>query len=324
MADPGWERKESPFHEGELAIQSRRGIQDRIDRQGRRGIREYMPEQHRQFFVQLSYLIVGSLDSSGSPWVSILVGEPGFISTPSDRSLQVNTQLLPGDPLNNNLALNADIGILGIELQTRRRNRLNGVVSGVMTQGDRHQFTIEVKQSFGNCPQYIQARMFEFVEPQPDNSSQTTQIESLGESTQNLIAKADTFFIASAYQSASVGSTKGVDVSHRGGKPGFIRIDDDKTLTIPDFSGNGHFNTLGNLELNPHAGLLFIDFEQGDLLYLTGTAEIIWSGTEVSAFSGAEQLIRFQLNQGYLVKASLPLRWSTPDFSPFLKRTGAW
>ena len=320
MVNPGWERKESPFHQGELAIRSRLGIQDRMDRQGRKIIREYLPEQHRQFFAQLSYVTLGSLSESGYPWASILVGEPGFMSTPSDRTLAITAKPLPGDPLNDNLAIGADLGVLGIELQTRRRNRLNGVVSQI--EGDL--FTIKVKQSFGNCPQYIQARMSEFVEPKSDSSSQSCKIVTFGKSAQNLIANADTFFIASSYQPSAACSAKGVDVSHRGGKPGFIRIDDEKTLTIPDFSGNGHFNTLGNLELNPRAGLLFVDFEQGDLLYLTGTTEVIWSAAEVNAFSGAEQLIRFQLKQGYFVKASLPIRWSTPEFSPFLQRTGIW
>lgn len=320
MANLGWSHDESPFHEGELAIQSRLGIKDQMDWQGRRIIREYLPKQHRKFYAQLSYIILGTLDKYDSPWASILVGEPGFMITPDDRTLQIETRPLAGDPLNENLILGADIGVLGIELQTRRRNRMNGMVSQI--DGDR--FSIDVKQSFGNCPQYIQARMFEFVESQAGNSSNGKKIESLGESEQNLIANADTFFIASSYQSNSASSTNGVDVSHRGGKPGFVHIDDENTLTIPDFSGNGHFNTLGNLELNPRAGLLFVDFERGDLLYLTGTTEVIWSGVEISNFVGAEQLIRFHLKLGYLVKASLPLRWTPPHFSPFLQRTGSW
>jgi uncharacterized protein len=80
----------------------------------------------------------------------------------------------------------------------------------------------------------------------------------------------------------------------------------------------------GNLEVNPHAGLLFIDFAQGDRLYLTGTAEMIWSGAEVSAYAGAERLLRFRLDRGYRVAGSLPLRWSEPAFSPYLDRMGYW
>jgi uncharacterized protein len=67
-----------------------------------------------------------------------------------------------------------------------------------------------------------------------------------------------------------------------------------------------------------------VDFDQGDLLYLTGTAEVIWEGAEILAYGGAERLLRFQLDRGYRVSGSLPLRWSTPEFSPFLDRMGAW
>ena len=328
MANPGWSRDESPFHAGELAIQARMGIQDRMNTQGRRVIREYLTEQHQKFFAQLPYVIVGTVDESGSPWASILTGEPGFLSTTSDhgsaseagRILRVTTKTLFGDPLANNLTEGIDIGFLGIELHTRRRNRLNGIVSVIDTDG----FSVQVGQSFGNCPKYIQARMFELVESDNNVSQQISEIATFAEAERNLIASADTFFIATAYQDESAGIAKGVDVSHRGGKPGFVRIDDENTLTVPDFSGNCHFNTIGNLELNPRTGLLFVDFIRGELLYLTGTAEVIWSGAEISIYAGAERLIRFNLAKGYRVEGSLPLRWSNPEFSPLLDRTGSW
>ena len=328
MSNPGWSRDESPFHAGELAIQARMGIQERMDRQGRRVIREYLTEQHREFFAQLPYVIVGTVDDSGSLWASILTGEPGFLSTPSDRSLKITTQTLFGDPLANNLTEGIDIGLLGIELHTRRRNRLNGIVSAIDTEG----FTVQVGQSFGNCPKYIQARMFVFAECDHVSASfadrnlshQIYEVTKFTEAERNLITSADTFFIATAYQDESAGIAKGVDVSHRGGKPGFVRIDDNHSLTVPDFSGNCHFNTIGNLELNPHTGLLFVDFTSGDLLYLTGTAEVIWSGAEISIYAGAERLIHFNLTKGYRVEGSLPLSWANPEFSPLLERTGSW
>lgn len=320
MVNPGWSRTESPFHAGELAIQTRMGIRERMARQGRRVIREYLTQQHRQFFAQLPYLIVGTVDSLGNPWASILVGKPGFLSTPSDRILKVKALPLRGDPLIDILEANIDLGFLGIELHTRRRNRLNGLVSVINSDG----FEVEVKQSFGNCPQYIQARMYELEEFEPTTSKPVTEISAFSESAKALIAQSDTFFIATAYQDSSAGAAKGVDVSHRGGKPGFVRIDGESTLTIPDFSGNCHFNTFGNLEVNPKAGLLFPDFKEGDLLYLTGTAEVIWSGTEIDRYTGAERLLRFHLDKGLRVQNSLPLCWSSPEFSPQLKNTGSW
>jgi uncharacterized protein len=320
MAISGWTRTESPFHAGELAIQARLGVHEQMDKQGRRVIREFLPDQHRQFFAQLSYVIVGTVDATGNPWASILVGNPGFLSTPDDRTLQVAAKPLFGDPLATTLADGIDIGLLGIELQTRRRNRLNGIVIATQSDG----FKVQVGQCFGNCPQYIQVRQSKLTEFDPADPKPVHLIKRLGELERAIITTSDTFFIATAYQAESAGSASGVDISHRGGKPGFVRIDSDQALTIPDFSGNHHFNTFGNLELNPRAGLLFVDFAHGNVLYLTGSAEVMWEGTEILTYEGAERLLRFQLDRGYRVKGSLPLRWSAPGFSPFLDRMGSW
>ena len=115
MTIPGWTRSESPFHKGELAIQARMGSLERMDKQGRRIIREYLPEQHRQFYTQLPYVITGTVDESGSLWSSILVGEPGFLSSADEHSLLLKAKPLFGDPLNTTLEKGIDIGLLGIE-----------------------------------------------------------------------------------------------------------------------------------------------------------------------------------------------------------------
>ena len=320
MAIPGWQQEESPFHPGEQAIQAKLGGRDRMEAIGRRMIREFLPEQHRQFYAQLSYFLVGTVDAQGQLWASILVGEPGFISTPSDRSLHIATQPLFGDPLADNLAVGTNIGFLGIQLHTRRRNRVNGIVSAISAKG----FDVQVSQTFGNCPKYIQARQFDLQAFNPTEAKPTRTLTTLGESERSMISAANTFFIATAYLDKTAGVAKGIDVSHRGGNPGFVRIDGN-TLTVPDFSGNGFFNTLGNIEVNPRAGLLFIDFENGDVLYLTGQAEVVWDGDpEIALYEGAERLLKYHVQQGVWVKGGIPLTGSEPDYSPFLNNTGPW
>ncbi|WP_218081787.1 pyridoxamine 5'-phosphate oxidase family protein [Anthocerotibacter panamensis] len=313
----GWTHPESPFHAGEIAIQERLGVRDQIDKQARRIVRDYLPEQHRLFFAQLPFLLVGTV-VQGHPWASILVDKPGFLSTPDERTLHVASRPLLGDPLAHHLSEGIDMGLLGIEFHTRRRNRLNGVVVASDATG----FTLQVGQSFGNCPMYIQSRTVEWLERAEDFAPPLYELTTLGPPERTLIGTADTFFIATAFRGDAAGRAKGVDVSHRGGKPGFVRIEDERTLMIPDFTGNFHFNTLGNLLLDPHAGLLFLDFKQGDLLYLTGTAELIWEPQAIQAFAGAERLLRFHLTGGRRVVGSLPLRWSDPVCSPFLERMG--
>jgi uncharacterized protein len=322
-AIPGWTATESPFHKEELAVQDRLGVRERIDTRVRRaGIRSYMPDQHRTFFNALPFLLVGSTDADGQPWASILVGRPGFISAPDSRTLRIAASSLPGSPAQDQLQVGALIGALGIQLTTRRRNRVNGVI----TAADESSLTLAVSQSFGNCSRYIQCREFY---PLDDDGRALAQgacadADHLGDADLDLIARADTFFIASANLACAAGAARGVDVSHRGGRPGFVRADDVRTLTMPDFSGNSYFNTIGNLVHDPRAGLLFIDFESGDLLYAAGDTEIIWDGPEVEAFVGAERLMRFHLREVRRSSHALRVRWSQVQYAPELTRTGTW
>lgn len=311
-----------PFHEGERAVQERVGVRDKIAAVGERVFRDFMPEQHREFFKQLPFLVTGSVDAHGQPWASVLANPPGFIESPDPRRLAIHAQPLTADPLAQTLADGAPIGLLGIQPHMRRRNRVNGVIEKATNEG----FSVRVRQSFGNCPKYIQARKPQYLGSHATMARAVRVSERLDHAAARMIVRADTLFIATAHPAADGDGAPahGADVSHRGGKPGFVRVDGDGTLTIPDFVGNFFFNTLGNIALNPRVGLLFIDFASGDLLYLAGDAGIIWHGAEVDAFEGAERLLRYRVREVRRVERSLPLRWSEAELSPFLERMGDW
>ena len=316
------------FHEGERAVQARVGaaVRERMEQIGPRVIRDFMPDQHRDFFEQLPFVVAGTVDKSGQPWASILAAPPGFIRSPDAEHLTVQARPLPADPLNETLADGAPIGLLGIEPHTRRRNRMNGIVHSAHASG----FAVEVSQSFGNCPKYIQAREPMYADTPLAAKPVIHESPQLNEAARRMITLADTLFIATAYaptyagDGEQAGRAGGVDVSHRGGKPGFVRVEADGTLTMPDFFGNFFFNTLGNIAVNPRAGLLFVDFDNGDLLYLAVMATIIWDGPEVASFTGAQRLLRLKVQSMRLVENSLPLRWGESELSPVLETTGAW
>lgn len=313
---------DSPFHEGEQQVQSRLGIREKMEAFGRQVIRDHMPEQHRAFYGKLPFLLVGAVDADGRPWASIVPGRPGFLTTPDPQTLDVGARPLFGDPLATTLTSGADVGILGIEPATRRRNRMTGRVAQVRPDS----FSVAVTQTFGNCPQYIQTRDAEVL-PEidaPDRPRPVTRSARMDVESRALVERSDTLFIATAYTDDNGAPSRGADVSHRGGKPGFVKVEDDRTLVFPDFAGNYHFNTVGNIVLNPKAGFLFVDFETRDLLYLTGEAEIVWEGAELHAFVGAERLIRFRVDESIRVSESLPLRFRFGDYSPMLERTGSW
>ena len=305
----------SRFHAGELLVQERTGVREQMA--GITAIRDHMPDQHRQFFGELPFFFLGALEASGQPWATMLAAEPGFVTAPDPRLLRIAGGLPPGDPLQGQLLLGRPVGGLGLAPTTRRRNR----VSGVIEAADDGVLRIAVAQSFGNCPQYIQHRSHRAVPLRLQPVVERATV--LDARDRAVIERADTFFIASANLGAT-GSARGVDVSHRGGRPGFVHIDDDGTLVAPDFMGNFFFNTLGNLVSYPRAGLLFVDFDNGDLLHLAVDGEIVWDGPQVRAFAGAERLLRFRVREVVRNVGALPFRWSAPEPAAQLARTGDW
>jgi ferredoxin-NADP reductase/predicted pyridoxine 5'-phosphate oxidase superfamily flavin-nucleotide-binding protein len=304
----------SPWHAGEKQLQAHVGVAERMENFGRKVIRSEMPDQHRTFYQQLPFMLYAAVDAEGHPWASILEGQPGFAHSAEPGLLQFRSLPAFDDPAQ--LSDGSAIGLLGIELHTRRRNRINGHVRAMTAGG----FAVTVDQSFGNCPQYIQLRQFRSV-PLADPSTRAAQhFNELDDAAKAMIAEADTFFVASY---VDVDGERSVDVSHRGGQSGFVRVEGNR-LTIPDFAGNLHFNTLGNLLLNPRAGLLFIDFNTGDLLQLSGRTEIILEGPQVEAFQGAERLWTIDVEHVVRRPAALALRWRFDGVSPTSLLTGTW
>jgi len=185
-------------------------------------------------------------------------------------------------------------------------------------------FRVDVDQSYGNCPRYIQQRDFRLVrDPSMPFEGTVEDLPALDDAASAMIGAADAFFVASY---ADREDRRQVDVSHRGGKAGFVRIGEDGTLTIPDFDGNLFFNTLGNIVLNGKAGVLFIDYTNGDMLQMTGDAEVILDSPEIAAFQGAERLWTFKARRIVRRRNALASRWAFREggWSQNVLMTGDW
>lgn len=297
---------ESAFHEGEVALQQRVGVAEQMAQVGDRILRKFMPDQHRELYEKLPMFFIGSGDPAGDVWASVVYGAPSFVQTPTRTSLEINASVQKFDPLHAGLQEEHHLGLLGIELPTRRRNRVNGRV--VTRTAD--QIQIQIEQSFGNCPKYIQPRTL--VDVHAEVNPNGTEFTAFDSNVIDRIKQQDTFFIASRSVGKTATTTEskgGFDISHRGGPAGFVQIVDESTLVFPDFAGNNFFNTFGNIALDPQVGLLFVDFENGHHIYLTGTAEVLWKQDGALLFEGVEREVRFKLKKGKLVLNASPLRW---------------
>ena len=308
------DHRPSPWHAGEKTLQEKVGVAERMEAFGQKVIRDYMPDQHRTFYHQLPFMVAASVDAQGRPWATLLEGPEGFVSSPDPRQLTIDARLAADDPATPGLVAGQAIGLLGIELHTRRRNRLNGQIRKAVAG----QLQVTVEQSFGNCPQYIQLRDYTRVAEPAQGRIDATALDA---TTVSMIQSADTFFVASYVEHDN--GQRSVDVSHRGGRPGFVRVQGN-TLTIPDYAGNLHFNTLGNLLVNPRAGLLFIDFSNGNVLQVCGRAEVLLESPAIQAFEGAERLWTLEVDQVVWRPAAVSLRWAFKEYAPTSLMTGTW
>ncbi|HET6578902.1 MAG TPA: pyridoxamine 5'-phosphate oxidase family protein [Gemmatimonadales bacterium] len=274
-----------PFHEGELAVQRRAGVAANAERIGRI-IRREIPEAARAFAAAQRFVILGAADAAGRVWATLLQGEPGFLSAPTEELLRIDARPPPGDPLAESLGSEADVGLLVIHPATRRRMRVNGRSHPREPNG----LEIATREVYSNCHKYIRPR--EVGLPRATGRRSVVQRGgALTPAQAAWLAVADTLFIASRHPRA------GADVSHRGGPPGFVRVSAPDRLVIPDYPGNMMFNTLGNLAADPRAGLLLVDFDGGGTLQLTGRAAIHWDPAVWGDFPGAERLVELRIDE---------------------------
>jgi hypothetical protein len=282
------DRIPKPFHAGELQAQAMAGIDPFSP-----PIRNRMPDQHRTFFPLLPFVCVAVADAGGWPLATLVQGPPGFAHSPDPARLEVAALPAADDPARERLVAGAAVGLLGIDLGTRRRNRLNGVLARVDGTG----FAVDVVQSFGNCPRYIHVRALVPADRAPGPA--TAFGADVPARARAMLAVATTLFVASASGADAQGAAAGLDISHRGGPAGFARLEGD-VLSVPDYAGNRYFNTLGNFVANPHAAIVLADVATGDVLQLQGVVDVDWTAAQPERVPPVERTWRFRIVRGWL------------------------
>ena len=319
LADPNRAKLASTWHAGERAMQHRAGVDDALAGLDVRIFRNNLSPVQQAFYARLSYAVIGSVDRAGDVWATMIEGHPGFLAAHGAFALDVTWDRDTADPADEGLEAGEAVGMLGIDLSMRRRLRLNGHIE----RQSHGVFRLAIEQSFGNCPKYIQAR--DASSPSSRGEWQPAIAEplpALDDPARALIASGDTFFVASYVDRE--GGERQVDVSHRGGLPGFMRVEANGVITVPEFPGNTFYNTLGNFLLNPCAGLWCADFRTGDVLQMTG--DVLLGSHGKASFAEAEQFWQFVPRRIVRRRNALRQRWMLPDdgWSPDSLDMGTW
>ncbi|HEY5747249.1 MAG TPA: pyridoxamine 5'-phosphate oxidase family protein [Chryseolinea sp.] len=281
------------FHSGELQVQHLLGATEAA-RSLRGVIMDKLPPVAIRFLPAFDFVLATSIDGHGQVWTSFLTGPKGFVAvrTPTSILLSIDEE----KTFLTNIEKNDNVGLLFINFEARARLRINGKIQKTPTG-----FQLDIAQSYFNCPKYIQART---PVASPGNKSHSVcGISSLSDEHRDIIHKADTFFIS------SYAPGQGADSSHRGGHPGFVEIVNDRQIRWPDYPGNNLYNTLGNLQVDAHCGLLFMDFDNNRILQMTGTAKLLTHNDQ--------HVVEFTLTAMNDISDATPFQWKFLNYSPY-------
>ena len=366
----------NPFHIGEITLQKIANIHEHVMSHAPQFIRSFMPDQHRMFYTDLPFLVVAIRDpNTGYMWSSLLENinadtttttttstaavdtDSGIVVTSPDPStLMIHARPVAGDalehvfdmddsytiPSSSSQTTQIDVGILGIQFETARRNRVNGRITihhnnTSMSNNNKEQpqppLIFKVDQSFGNCPQYIKPRKQWYRTTVPTINTTTTVtdatiITNSGTSNTKItprlssrqvawIETTETFFTATGYrdlndENQETNARYGNDASHRGGPPGFVQVvvttngqEELQEIVWTEFNGNNFFNSLGNLIVDSRIGLCFPNFTNGGMLQITGTATVQMGNLQ----EGQRQVRMSIIAINEVSPGSLPIRW---------------
>lgn len=289
-------------HPGERAVQRRAGFPDRP--WGSAHVGATVPPVAADFLRHQRLAVIAAAAPDGSVWASPLTGPPGFVTARDERTVAARRTPVVGDPLRDAFTAERDLGMIAIEPARRRRMRVNG---RARQEGDL--LVVHTEQVYANCPKYIQAH-----EVRADGwpaAGAVVESDRLSAEQRALVAAVDTFFVATRAPG------HGADASHRGGRPGFVAPADERHLSWPDYLGTSMDMTLGNLELEPRTGLLFLDWDRGRTLQLTGRARLDWDPDRAARVPGAQRVVDFEVERVVQIDGAVALRFTPPEYSTF-------
>jgi len=299
--------KISPFHEGEIEVQRLTGEQEAAT-QSSSLIQKIVLPRALDFIRQQSVLWVGIEDQKKFLWAFPLFGSPGFINPSGGKTLEIDLNQKPSIPEEwlKTFENGKSIGCLIIELSSRLRVRINGIIKEISEE----QLQIEVQQSYFNCPKYIRKRKM-LGNPGQYKFQYKTCGVTINSQLENIISQSDTAFVASV-------GPNGADVSHRGGSTGFIKFDSYNKIIVPDYKGNSMFNTLGNFKSNPFGGLIIVDFIQGYFLQVTGGINIILDKKHPKLKTGGtNRFWELMVSEWKLFQLENNIKWESLDYSRY-------
>uniref|UniRef100_A0A7S4P8V7 Oxidoreductase FAD/NAD(P)-binding domain-containing protein n=1 Tax=Paramoeba aestuarina TaxID=180227 RepID=A0A7S4P8V7_9EUKA len=304
-----------------------------------------MPQQHSDFYANLHYFSIATTDSKNRPWATILTSPKGFIKPLSSSILSISCIVASEDPfvraiVEHEEGLGSSEGKkllfagLGVDFTNRRRNKVAGVilqskVKKLSKGSSKLELTLFTNENMGNCPKYITVRTLQYAFQEPEKvekregTGKGKEGIELDKRSLDIISKASTIFFATRHfdNNTAYENESDIGLNHRGGNPGFVRVDKrekDTFVMLPDFSGNRFYQSLGNVQSDGVAGIVFPDFSTGDMLHITGEATNIFNEEANSLMPRTTLITQIRITSYTLLYNSLSLSMNSPEkLSPY-------
>lgn len=302
------------FHEGERQVQAESGSDTpAYEANAALAMTPELVAHEIEFIESRTFSMAASVDADGRPWASPLItpATGDVFTVRGETTIDIAPAAIEGDPLAANVAASGSLGVLFFQPETRRRAKSLGSARLLnVSDADGPAIRYEQTRYFGLCPKYIVKRSHD-PDPRPAVAKRPIGLASTALSAADVaqISSSDTNFLASFHPG------HGADVTHRGGQPGFVHVIDDTTLDIPDFFGNGMFNTLGNLVLDNRLALTDVDFETGRTIQITGRASVT-RDVDTARYGDVERVIRLTIDDLRVVHAPIG-SWSHIEASRY-------
>lgn len=308
-----------PWHEGEEKLHQWLRVPH-----GSNPTSPFLSPRAASLVQQCPILALGTLDYQGRPWSTIWGGTAGFATPVSESLIGLQTQVdSKYDPVVQALLTGNQteaykgkmVSGLAVDLENRRRVKLYGrMVTGSLSDGDagQAQLVVHIEESLGNCPKYMNKK---HIVPAKPDSKLISDSPQLSATAVELLSRADTIFISSSHGATTM------DTNNRGGPPGFMRVQSNNAsgavIVYPEYSGNRLYQTLGNLETTPLAGFVVPDFDTGNVLYFTGSTEILAGKDAAAVLPRSNLAVRVTIAAAIFVENGLGFRGEAGDPSPY-------
>jgi predicted pyridoxine 5'-phosphate oxidase superfamily flavin-nucleotide-binding protein len=143
------------------------------------------------------------------------------------------------------------------------------------------------------------------------------QSPAIGADDRAFIERMDMFFLATADEEGRP------QCSYKGGDAGFVKVLDEHTVAFPNYDGNGMYLSMGNVLVNPHVGLLFIDFRAQRRMRVNGTASINRSDALLASYPEAQFVVRVSATEIFPNCPRYIHKMELVERSKFVPRAGA-